>query len=115
MGSSGGRRSGEARGGSADRISDCENVSIEALLASQQPAALAQAKQGDVVQITLDTSTGRNLVEVRLRGTLLGTLTVNGLDKLIECLRQGLPFHGTVREIEGALCRILVRSGALPS
>lgn len=111
MGSSTGRRSGGNRGGSSDRVSACDNVSIEALLASPQPAALAKVSVNSIVQIRLDTATGRPIVKVWLGEDLLGSLTVTGLDKLIECLRQGYPFHGIVREIKGAMCRIWVRSG----
>lgn len=110
MGSGGGRRSGGARGGSADRVSNCDSVNIEALLASPQPNVLAQVRYHDSVEIRLDSSTGRNIVQVRWRGDLLGTLTVNGLDRLIDCLQQGYLFHGVVTEVRGALCKIWIRS-----
>ncbi|VWC14619.1 hypothetical protein BLA14095_05415 [Burkholderia lata] len=111
MGSKSGSRSRGDRGGASDRIGACDGVNIEALLASPQLPALAKVSINTVVQIALDTTSGRPIVKVWLGGDLLGSLTVTGLDKLIECLQQGYPFHGIVREVKGALCRIWVRSG----
>lgn len=115
MGSSGGSRlGGGARGGSSDRVSSCQDVSIEALLASPQQPALSKVAVGTIIQIKLDTSSARPIVKVWLDDEVLGSLTVTGLDKLIECLRQGYPFHGIAREVSGALCRIWVCSGKAP-
>jgi hypothetical protein len=111
MGSSTGRRSSGKRGGSSDRISACDSVSIEALLASPQTETLAKVAINSVVTIRLDTATGRSIVKVWLGDELLGSLTVTGLDKLIECLQKGYPFHGIVLEVKGAFCKIWIRSG----
>lgn len=111
MGSSTGRRSSGNRGGSSDRINACDNVSIEALLASPQIEALAKVSANSIVSIQLDTATGRPIVKVWLGNELLGSLTVTGLDKLIECLQKGYPFHGIVLEAKGPFCKIWIRSG----
>lgn len=114
MGSSNSRRSTGPRGGSSDRISGCDDVNIEALLASPQQSALSGVAVDSIVKVQLDESSGRSIVKVWIDGELLGSLTVAGLDKLIECLRQGYPFHGIVREVQGALCRVWIRSGEAP-
>ena len=111
MSSEGKRQSGGHRGGSADRVSACDNVSIDALLVSIQHDVLAKASVNSIVGIRLDIATGRPTVKVWLNEELLGSLTVTGLDKLIECLQQGYPFHGIVLEVKDAFCRIRVRSG----
>lgn len=110
MGKNKGSRTGGG-GGYVDQFSSCDNVNIDGLLASQQPKALAFVKEADVVSLALIKEGQRDIVEVRLRGALLGTLFANGLDKLIDCMKKGHPFYGVVTQIGGGRCVIWVRSG----
>lgn len=114
MGSNTGKRSGGARGGSADTISACDNVDITALIATRDAVAIALLEVGDILKVLLDTATGRDIVVVYHGDALLGGLTVNGLDKLIECLRKGFPFYGYVLETVGGYCKIRILSGEAP-
>lgn len=98
-------------GGPVDQFKSCDDVNIDGLLASQQPKAMAFVKEDDVVTVTLARAGDRDIVEVHLRGAFLGVLFANNLDKLIECLKKGHPFHGVVNELVGAKCQIWVRSG----
>ena len=109
MGKNKGSRTGG--GGNADQFNGCEDVNIDGLLASQQPRAMAFVKEEDVVALELVRQGQRDIVEVKLRGALLGTLFANGLDKLIDCMKKGFPFFGVVTQINGARCVIWVQSG----
>lgn len=116
MGSSGsGRRSEGSRGGSADEVNNCDNVNVVVSLSGPNEQVLRRLKLKSPIEVVLVTMNGRSIVEAQAQGERVGTVTVSGLQKLIDCLQAGYKFKGVVEELDGGWCTVRVVSAAAPN
>ena len=104
-GSSGGGGLGPGGGGPVDPCS----LSYKGPINSPKAAALANAKIGDQLTVSVDKS-GRSpvLVVKTLAGDEAGSLTFNGYLNIIKCIESGAGYIATITNIAGGVYQVTV-------
>lgn len=119
-GSGGGRddgystgRSGPIGGGSGSGAGSSDSdpcaITQRAPLNSPRPPIVATISIGDILQIQLNESGTRTILEVVAAAGLAGALTHNGHIRLIDCIRQGFQYEAVVVGLTGGAVDLLVR------
>jgi len=102
--------SGSGGGGSGPDRDDwsCATLRFEALIASPQPAVVANLAVGEVLLIATATMNGQTVVQVLKGPQLVGGLAGPEANRLRNCIEQGHEYEATVRSINAGQVRVLV-------
>lgn len=84
---------------------------IELDLSGVRTAALSGIAVGEILDVVISRSGGFEAAVVRSRrGAIVGSLaSVEKIDRLLRCLRDGVAYEGEVTEVERTRCRAVIR------
>ena len=100
--------SGSAGGqGGSDGSDPCDIVQT-APLNSPQPVVVQGLKANDILDVILNTSGTRAVLEVHKNGQVVGSLTHRGHINIINCIQQGHQYQATVTSIQGGSVQMQV-------
>lgn len=109
MSGSGGGESGS--GGTAGN-SDCRTYMEATYLNSPVPKIVSSLVVGDILTISVQKISGRNIVVANFKKNVAGSLTPKALAQLIDCIGKGFHFVAEVKEVKGGRCQVLIRPKA---
>ena len=93
-------------GGNAPAF-DCTNVSIKTTIVSANPAVLSTLSVGDILTVTLQSSTGP-LIATTSGGSILGAIFTTNPTLLISCINEGHSYEAEILRISGGNCEVLI-------
>lgn len=107
---SGGGSGGGAGGGVIDDEVDVCSLSFDAPLQSVQHPAITKVSKGDVLPVDLRGTGAKASVVCVLPGTqdVVGSLTTQGIARLIQCIEQGNRYVAKVIRLDGSDCVVKV-------
>lgn len=88
--------------------SPCDQLSFTAIINSPQPVVIGGLKQGDVLNVRLQ-SAPQTAVVVEYNGAVAGALTGVKIASLINCLHNGYTFSAEVISVVGGKCTVEVK------
>ena len=99
---------GGAGGGAGGNADPCAIFQM-APLNSPRPSVVNTLAVGDILEISLNESSGRPVLEVISSGGVAGALTHTGHVKLIDCIRQGRSYQAVVVSKSGGAVDLQVQ------
>lgn len=96
-------------GGGSKAGGDPCDIIQSAPLNSPRPATVQNIRVGDILDVVLNTSGARPVLEVHLRGAVAGSLTHTGHVSIIDCIRSGHRYVADVIARSGAAVDLQVR------
>jgi hypothetical protein len=90
---------------------DCAGLIERTLINSAVPAVVAGLKVTDVLQVTLSSIGGAQILQaITSTGAIAGSLTPPRLPQIIECIGNGFVFVAVVLEINGGAVKVEIRA-----
>lgn len=109
IGVGGSAGAGGGDGGGANEVDTCD-ISFDAPLQSVQHPAITKISKGDILIVDQRGTGAKASVVCVLRDTqeVVGSLTTQGIAKLIKCIEQGNKYLATVIRLDGSDCLVKV-------
>lgn len=95
-------------GGGQPPSGSCEALVIDTVLSSTKEDALHGLSDGDLLAVELYDTGGQVTVVLTYNGQILGGLTAPLIQRLRECMRQGVTYVARILAINGGHVRVRV-------
>jgi hypothetical protein len=86
-------------GGFNETASECSDLVINTQVSSPKPSVVKLLNVGDILAVSLVLTNATEVVQLLSGSELLGGVASPDVNKLKNCLRQGVQFEATVKEI----------------
>lgn len=105
----GGAGRGYSRGGGREYTPPkCEDITFDAQLTSPNPAVVPTLRVGEVLDVSVQTTSGRRVVQVTKNGQFVGGLVGPDASRIRNCIDQGHQYKGNVLSVNGGQVRVRV-------
>ena len=88
---------------------DCGQLTFETVLNSVNEAVLGELRIGTVLRVSRQIEQARPLAFCYLGQQQVGTVTGPQVGDLLECLKAGYRYEGTISALDGGLVRVVIR------
>lgn len=89
----------------------CEDIVITTQLASPKAAVVLELKEGDFLEIVVESNTaGQPLLVAKYQGKTAGGITHPGMFRLLECIKNGTVYVGEVLTAKLGLVKVKIHA-----
>ncbi len=97
------------QGGGSTRPSGACDLIENTTLNSPNRTVIATLRQGDLLDVHLDSGPPQKLLALTLTGSTAGSITSPSMLQIITCIKAGHAYQAEVLSIRGAVCQIQIR------